>query len=73
MTISIATSTSTAASLPSTLTPNGNSNLATSFAYTPAFDLTSVTGANGATTGQTYDAYMRPAFLYHRGWRRRDL
>ena len=59
MTISLATGAGTGGTLPALLTPNSNSNLATSFAYTPSFALTQVTGANGATTGETYDAYGR--------------
>jgi len=54
------TSNSTSYSLPSTLTPNSNGNLATSTTYSSSFTLTSVTGANGATQSMVYDAFNRP-------------
>jgi RHS repeat-associated protein len=46
--------------LPSTLTPNVNSSLATSMTYNSAFAVTSVTGPNGASGTTTYDSYGRP-------------
>jgi RHS repeat-associated protein len=47
-------------SLPGVLTPNSNSNLATSVSYATSFAVTSVTGPNGATGNATYDLYGRP-------------
>ncbi len=46
--------------LPGTLTPNGNSSLATSMTYASSFAVTSVTSANNANSTTTYDAYGRP-------------
>ena len=54
------TSGSTAFSLPETLTPGGNSNLATSISYASSWQVSSVSGPNGATGTTTYDAYGRP-------------
>jgi YD repeat-containing protein len=58
----IATNSDAAASLPSALTPNGNSNLTTTLTYSALFSPTSVTGANGATQSEAYDGYNRPAY-----------
>jgi RHS repeat-associated protein len=60
-TMSLSTSTSTNYSLPGVLTPNGNSNLATSISYAASFAVTSVAGPNGATTNTNYDQFGRPA------------
>ena len=60
-TVTAATGSSTNYSLPSLITPNSQSNLATNVTYNGAFAVTSVTGANGATVNTTYDIYGRPA------------
>ena len=60
-TVTTATGESTNYSLPSLITPNSQSNLATNVTYNGAFAVTSVTGANGATVNTTYDIYGRPA------------
>jgi YD repeat-containing protein len=54
-------SASTNYSLPGVLTPNGNSNLATSVSYSSFFGVNSLVGPNGATTTTNYDTYGRPA------------
>ncbi len=58
-TVTTATGESTNYSLPSLITPNSQSNLATNVTYNGAFAVTSVTGANGATVNTTYDIYGR--------------
>ena len=60
MIVTVATSSSTGASLPATLTPNGNGNLASNITYSTSYALTSVSGANGANQSVSYDAYNRP-------------
>lgn len=57
--IAVTTTTSTAYSLPSALTPNANSALATDLSYTSSFAIASVTAPSGATQTTTYDAYQR--------------
>ncbi len=52
-----ATSSSTGASFPATMTPNTNLSLSSNMTYSATYALTSVTGANGATQGVSYDAY----------------
>src|SRR5262249_1813788 len=47
-------------SLPSVLTPNGNSNLATSLTYSSFWAVQSVTGPNGASVNTSYDTFGRP-------------
>jgi RHS repeat-associated protein len=47
-------------SLPSVLTPNGNSSLATSITYASSWAVTGVTAPNGASATTTYDALGRP-------------
>ena len=47
-------------SLPAILTPNGNSNLATSLTYAGSWAVTSVTGPNGASYRTQYDQFGRP-------------
>ncbi|QOY90035.1 RHS repeat domain-containing protein [Paludibaculum fermentans] len=47
--------------VPSMTTPNGNSNLATSYQWNQMLGLTQTTGANGATSSFTYDSIQRPA------------
>src|SRR5437773_1372581 len=46
-------------SLPSVLTPGGDSNLATSLNYATSFATASATGPNGATATYTYDSFGR--------------
>ena len=58
-TVTSAPSSATGYALPGTLTPGGNSNLATMGNYT-AWAVTSVTGPNGANGTTTYDSYGRP-------------
>jgi RHS repeat-associated protein len=58
--VGLTPSTSTNYSLPGVLTPNGNSNLATSVSYSSFFAVTSLVGPNGATTSTNYDLYGRP-------------
>ena len=56
-------SSSTGYSLPGVLTPGdngGNSNLATSLSYTSSWQVTGVTGPNGANSNTFYDQYGRP-------------
>ena len=50
----------TAYSLPGVLTPNGNSNLATTVTYGASWAVTSLTGPNGANGTTTYDSFGRP-------------
>ena len=59
-TINTTPSSSTNYALPGVLSPNGNSNLATSVGYASSFAVTSVAGPNGATATTTYDTYGRP-------------
>ena len=59
-TMSLTTDGSTNYTLPSVITPGGNSNLATSVTYDGSFAATSVTGANGAMATTTYDGSGRP-------------
>ncbi|MGC4052292.1 MAG: RHS repeat-associated core domain-containing protein [Paludibaculum sp.] len=47
--------------VPSMATPNGNSNLATSYQWNQMLGLTQTTGANGASSSFTYDSIQRPA------------
>jgi RHS repeat-associated protein len=54
-------SSSTNYSLPGVLTPNGNSNLATTITYASSFAVSSLVGPNGAGTSTTYDWLGRPA------------
>jgi YD repeat-containing protein len=58
--VNVSLNPSTNYSLPGVLTPNGNSNLATSVSYSSFFGVTSLVGPNGATTTTNYDAYGRP-------------
>jgi hypothetical protein len=51
---------STNYSLPSVLTPGGDSNMATSIGYTSSWAVASVIGANGANSTTTYDDWGRP-------------
>ena len=51
----------TSYSLPGALTPNDNSNLATTLSYNSAWQATGVTGPNGSTATTTYDGYGRPS------------
>jgi YD repeat-containing protein len=57
----LSTDSTTSYSLPTTVTPNGNSALATSTTYASSFATTSVTGPNGAQGTTTYDSYGRPS------------
>jgi RHS repeat-associated protein len=52
----LSTSSATTFSLPSTLTPAGDSNMATSISYAGSFAVTSVSGPNSATSSTQYDA-----------------
>ena len=61
-TMSITTSSSTAYSLPSVLTPNGNTSFNVNVGYSTFFAVTSVMGPNGASSGTNYDVYGRPNF-----------
>jgi len=47
-------------SVPSTITPNSTGELATSYTYTNALDIASVTGPNQAQASVTYDGGGRP-------------
>ncbi len=60
MVVNVATDATTAYSLPSVVTPNSNSNLATSMTYSGSFTLSSVTGPNGDTQSIVSDAFNRP-------------
>ena len=51
----------TSYSLPGALTPNDNSNLATTLSYNSSWQATGVTGPNGSTATTTYDGYGRPS------------
>jgi YD repeat-containing protein len=59
--VNVSLNASTNYSLPGVLTPNGNSNLATSVSYSSFFAVTSLVGPNGANTSTNYDAYGRPS------------
>jgi RHS repeat-associated protein len=59
--ISSAPDASTGYSLPGVLTPGGNSNLATTVTYASSWQVTSVTGPNGAQGKTDYDGYGRPS------------
>jgi RHS repeat-associated protein len=59
-TLSSAPSADTSYSLPGVLTPGGNSNLATTVTYASSWQVTSVSGPNGAQSTTTYDGYGRP-------------
>jgi YD repeat-containing protein len=58
--LNAAPSADTSYSLPSSLTPGGNAQLATTVGYTSSWQVTSVTGANGAQGTTTYDPQGRP-------------
>uniref|UniRef100_Q024R2 YD repeat protein n=1 Tax=Solibacter usitatus (strain Ellin6076) TaxID=234267 RepID=Q024R2_SOLUE len=58
--VNLAPDASTNYSLPGLLTPGGNSSLSTSISYTSSWQVTSVSGPNGAAGTTTYDAYGRP-------------
>jgi len=58
--VSSTPSADTSYSLPGTLTPGGNANLATTVTYASSWAVTSVTGPNGASGTTTYDSYGRP-------------
>jgi len=60
-TVTVSTDSTTNYSLPTVVTPNGNSGLQTSMTYASSFAVTSVTGPNGATGTTTYDSYGRPS------------
>ncbi len=57
--VAITTSSTTAYSLPSVLTPNSDTNLSTSVSYTSFFAVASAAGPNGVTTSTSYDTYGR--------------
>jgi YD repeat-containing protein len=59
-TVSSTPDASTGYSLPGVLTPGGNSNLATTVTYTSSWQVTSVSGPNGAQGTTNYDLYGRP-------------
>ena len=59
--ISLTPSSGTDSALPGIIAPNGNNNLATNITYTGTWDVSSVSGPNGATSTTTYDTYGRPA------------
>ncbi|MBS1860014.1 MAG: RHS repeat protein, partial [Acidobacteria bacterium] len=58
--VSTTPSSSTGYSLPGVVTPNGNSNLATSMSYASSWAVTSVIAPNGAQATTTYDGLGRP-------------
>ena len=70
MTISLATGSGTGGTLPALLTPNSNSNLATSFAYTSSFALKSGHGSERRHNGRDLRRLRPPVRLHHRRWRR---
>jgi RHS repeat-associated protein len=49
-------------SLPEVLTPNGNSNLATTLTYATSFAVNSIASPNGATVTTHYDQWGRPSY-----------
>jgi len=51
-------------SIPTALTPNGNSNLSTSVSYASSWEITSVSGPNGSSSSTVYDTYGRPQKSY---------
>ena len=59
--VSVASSTATNYAAPDALTPNGNSNLSTSYTYNVFLGVTSVTGPNQANSTIAYDTYGRPS------------
>ena len=60
MVVSVSSDSSTSASLPAVVTPNGNLNLTSNMTYSATYALTSVSGANGANQTVSYDGYNRP-------------
>jgi YD repeat-containing protein len=60
VTATSAPSSDTSYSLPGVLTPGGNSNLATTVTYATSWQVTSVSGPNGAQGTTTYDGLGRP-------------
>jgi hypothetical protein len=59
--VTVSTDASTSYSLPSVLTPNGNSSLQSTIGYASSWAATSLTQAGGGTGTTTYDLYGRPA------------
>ena len=59
--VTVSTDASTSYSLPSVLTPNGNSSLQSTIGYASSWAATSLTQAGGGTGTTTYDVYGRPA------------
>ena len=59
--VTSAPSADTSYSLPGTLTPGGNANLATTVTYASSWAVASLTGPNWASGTTTYDALGRPA------------
>ncbi|MGC9969496.1 MAG: hypothetical protein ABSE56_02780 [Bryobacteraceae bacterium] len=60
-TVSATYSPNTNYAAPDALTPNGESNLSTSYTYSSFLGLTSVTGPNQANSTIAYDTYGRPS------------
>jgi len=59
-TLSITQASGTNHAAPGVVTPNGDSNLATTSTYTPFLAVASVTAPNASTESITYDSYGRP-------------
>ena len=59
--VTVSADSTTNYSLPTLVTPNDSSAMATSMTYASSFAVTSVTGPNGAQGTTTYDVYGRPA------------
>ena len=58
--VTVSADSTTNYSLPTLVTPNDSSAMATSMTYASSFAVTSVTGPNGAQGTTTYDVYGRP-------------
>ena len=60
-TVAVTTGASTNYSLPSVITPNSDSGMATSISYSSSFAVTQMVDGNGATASTSYDSLGRPA------------
>jgi YD repeat-containing protein len=60
-TVDLTTSLATNYAAPGVVTPNSNTNLASSFTYTSFLGIATATAPNASTSSYTYDAYARPA------------
>ena len=61
MSVNLSTNSTTNYSLPSTITPSGNTAMNTTATYASSWAPTSMTGPNGDAGTTTYDSYGRPS------------